>query len=525
MEFDYIIVGGGSAGCVLASRLSACPNNQVLLIEAGKTHHSPLIQIPFLTVLTLPYRLNNWSYTTVPQPGLNQRCGYQPRGKALGGSSAINAMVYIRGQVEDYNEWAKTTSDEWSYEAVLPLFKQFEHNTRLNDSYHGTLGELSVNDLVSPNPASSLFIEAAIACGYPYNHDFNGASQYGVGLYQVTQKQGRRHSSADAFLDPIAMRPNLHVMTQAHVLQLVMSGTQCLGVKIKVRQCIQTIKARKKVILCAGAINTPQILLLSGIGSREELARHHISCVHELPGVGANFHDHPDYVHNYQSKHRDLLGITPSGVWDVFKACWTYRKTSQGLMTSNFAEAGGFLSTVDKVSRPDIQLHFVPGIIDNHCHQLHFKRGMSLHVCALRPKSRGTIRLSSDNPFSAPLIHPNFLAHDDDVNVMLKGYKMSLEIMEQDALAPYHGRALYSAHSDDEIIHLLRTRTDSVYHPVGSCRMGADEMAVVDSHLHVRGIDGLMVADASIMPHVVSGNTNAPSMMIAEQAVRFIESA
>lgn len=522
MEFDFIVVGGGSAGCVLASRLSENPNHKVLLVEAGGDHYSPLIQIPFFTVFTMPYRLKNWYYYTIPQKGLNGRCGYQPRGKVLGGSSSINAMIYIRGQADDYDEWAKISSSEWSYQSVLPLFKTFERNHSIHDFFHGESGELSVQNLMSPNPVSELFVEAAKACGYPYNADFNGSSQYGVGLYQVTQKDGKRHNSADAFLVPVLSRTNLSVMTHAHVIGLLMDGKTCTGIKIKHKGSVIDLKARKKVILSAGAINTPQLMLLSGIGPREELSRHGITCIHELPGVGENFHDHPDYVHIYLSKNKNLLGFNWSGIWDIIRAYRSYRKNPTGLMTSNFAEAGGFLSTNNEPHRPDIQLHFVPGIVDNHCHKFHFSQGMSLHVCALRPKSRGQIRLKSANPFQAPAIDPNFLTEEEDIQVMLNGYKMSLEIMEQNSLAPYRGQPIYQGHSDEEIIQLLRQRTDTVYHPVGSCRMGHDEMSVVDSRLNVHGIDNLMIADASIMPQVVSGNTNAPCMMIGEQAARFI---
>jgi choline dehydrogenase-like flavoprotein len=522
MEFDYIIVGAGSAGCVLASRLSEHPANQVLLLEAGGSNKSPLIQIPFLTVLTMPFWFKNWHYRTEPQPGLYNRCGYQPRGKVLGGSSAINAMIYIRGQHEDYDEWAKTTSSDWCYQSVLPLFKKFEHNYRIQDQFHGQEGELAVNDLISPNGISQLFVDAGKACGYQHNLDFNGVSQSGVGLYQVTQKEGKRHSSADAFLDPVINRPNLTVLTQAQVLKLLISGLRCQGVRVKHRGQIIEYKARKKIILSAGSINSPQLLMLSGVGPRDELTRHGITCLHELPGVGENFHDHPDYVHIYKSKHPDLIGLTPSALWDIFKAYRIYKRNSTGMFSSNFAEAGGFLSTEPQLDRPDIQLHFVPGIVDEHCHKFHISRGMSLHFCALRPKSRGRIRLKSPNPLHAPAIDPNFLAHEYDVEIMLRAYKMSLELMEHELFASCKARPLYRATSDDEIIQLLRQRTDTVYHPVGSCRMGTDEWSVVDPRLHVHGIEGLVIADASIMPRIVSGNTNAPVMMIAEQAARFI---
>ncbi len=522
MEYDYIIIGGGSAGCVLASRLSADARHKVLLIEAGKSHHSPFIQIPFLTVFTLPLWIKNWHFITEPQAALNQRKCYQPRGKALGGSSSINAMIYTRGQHEDYDAWAQSCGAHWSFSSVLPIFRSFESNQQIHDQWHGQNGELSVTDLYSPNPASEQFVQAAMNCGHPLNRDFNGASQYGVGLYQVTQKNGRRHSAADAFLDPIAGRNNLTVMLNTYALKLIMDAKRCKGVYIRHRGRNTAVFARKKVILSAGAIKSPQLLLLSGIGSQEALSPFNIPLVHELPGVGLNFHDHPDYVLCYRSQHPDLLGFNPGGIWDMLKAYRNYRRQPDGMMTTNFAEAGGFLSTRSNDNRPDIQLHFVTGIVDNHARKIHFHRGMSCHVCVLRPKSRGSIRLRSSNPFHAPRIDPNFLSEESDGKILIEGYKLTRNIMEQHSLAPYRGKTLYPAASDEEILHRIQQRTDTVYHPVGSCRMGTDEMAVVDPYLRVHGIENLMVADASIMPQIISGNTNAPTMMIAEQAARFI---
>lgn len=522
MNVDYIVVGGGSAGCLLAARLSENPAHQVLLIEAGGTNQSPFVQIPFMTIFTMPFWFKNWHYRTTPQTALNHKTKYMPRGKVLGGSSAINAMIYIRGQAEDYDQWAKTTSADWSWQSVLPVFKALESNQSIHDKWHGQTGPLSVSPLMQTNPASLAFVQAGVGCGYPENRDFNGAQQLGVGLYQVTQKKGHRHSAADAFLSPALSRPNLRVLTHATALNLLMDGKRCLGVKVRHRNSIMDCRAAKEVILTAGSINSPQLLLLSGIGPAEELAKHGIPLVHELPGVGLNFHDHPDYVHCYRSRNPNLLGFTPSGIWQLLKAFNQYRRTGQGIMTTNFAEAGAFLSTDPASQRPDTQLHFIVGLVDKHVHKFHFSRGMSCHVCLLRPKSRGRISLKSANPLHAPAIDPNFLGDERDLQLMVKAYRQSLAIMEHEALAAYRGRSLYPAQSEEDIIRLLRQRTETIYHPVGSCKMGTDELAVVDPQLRVHGIEALRVADASVMPEIISGNTNAPTMVIAEMAARYI---
>ena len=360
--------------------------------------------------------------------------------------------------------------------------------------------------------------------GYPINKDFNGANQHGVGFYQVTQKNGRRFSAADAYISPILNRDNLTVMLKTQALKLNFSGKRCIGVSVRQSKSDLELKATKEVILSAGAFGSPKLLLLSGIGSARELKQHGIKMIHELSGVGQNLQDHPDYVLSYNANHKDLLGFSPSAVWDICKAYLKYRKSRTGMMSSNFTEAGGFIKSAQNIIRPDLQLHFMPGIIDQHLHKIHFKRGMSCHVCVLRPKSRGELRLRSSDPFHKPLINPNFLAEQDDVELLLKGIIKTREILEQDPLKKYREKELFIKSLDPQhLIELIRSRTDTVYHPVGTCRMGLDEMSVVDPQLRVYGVEGLRVADASVMPNLISGNTNAPSMMIGEQAAKFIK--
>lgn len=523
-RYDYVIVGGGSAGCVLANRLSADPARRVCLVEAGSHAERLVIKLPagFAAMLPLPW--HNYAYETVPQPGLDGRRGYQPRGKVLGGSSSINAMVYVRGQVEDYEAWAAAGATGWSYADVLPYFIQSEDNARGADDFHGIGGPLHVGDPRSPSPMSHRFIEAVQAGGYPRNDDFNGAWQEGAGMYQLTQKHGERWSAARGFLQPAQARRNLTVLTETQTLRLLMSGDRAAGVEIAQHGHVRRLAADQGVVLCAGVFGTPQLLLLSGIGPADELSRHGISTRIALPGVGENLQDHIDYTLNYRSSSPDVYGLSIGSAWRLLRGIGEYRRERRGPYTTNFVEAAAFLGTNGIGKRPDVQLQFALGLIEDHARKLRLGRGYSCHVCVLRPRSRGRVGLRSADPREVPLIDPRFLSEEDDVQSLLRGFKLTREIMESPSFADVRGKDLYTAgvHADAELIRILRRHSDSNYHPVGTCRMGSDESAVVDPRLKLRGTRNVWIADASVMPALISGNTNATSIMIGERAADFI---
>lgn len=533
--YDTIIVGGGSAGCALAGRLSEDPAHRVALIEAGPADRSVLIHCPGGLAVMAKYQLNGWGYHTVPQPGLNGRRGYQPRGKVMGGSSSINAMIYARGHARDYDDWAEQGNPGWSFQDVLPYFKRSEHNERGADDWHGQGGPLNVMDLRSPNPFLPHFIEAGRQAGYPINDDFNGPQQEGIGVYQVTHRNGERFSSAKAYITPHLGRSNLKVFTDrltTRVLTETRDGQVCAtGVELRGqggRGELEQLMLRPggEVVLSAGAFGSPQLLMLSGIGPAEHLREHGISVVRDLAGVGANLHDHPDVVMVVDAPRvTDLFGLSLTGAWKMLKGIGEWRRARSGMLTTNFAEAGGFIRSSADEPVPDLQLHFVVGKLVDHGRKTVFGHGYSCHVCVLRPRSRGSLRLASADPQVAPLIDPAFLQDTDDVRRLVQGFKLTRALLSQPALARHGGResaASVDARSDAQIEQFIRNHADTIYHPVGTCRMGPDEKAVVDARLRVHGVAGLRVVDASIMPGVVGGNTNAPSMMIAEKAADMI---
>jgi len=519
MTYDYVIVGAGSAGCVLAERLSANPAKRVLLLEAGGSDWHPFIHMPAgIAKLATNTRLN-WNYTTEPEPHLDGRRLWWPRGKVLGGSSSINAMCYTRGIAEDYDGWARAAADSrWSWQAVLERFKRSEDNGRGADAWHGTGGHLGVADLRHHNVLSEAFIDAAVAAGHARNTDFNGPNQQGVGWYQVTQRNGARCSTATGWLRGARSRPNLVVRTHARAERLLLSGTRAVGIDYRQRGRLKRAEGGE-IILCGGALNSPHLLLLSGIGPADHLREQGVPLRHELAGVGANLQDHLDIC----TLQRSTQAVSYDRTNDVAVALeFLFRRSGVG--TSNIAECGGFVRTRHATdARCDVQLHFVPALLDDHGRQRLEGNGYTVHACALRPRSRGALRLKSADPAQPIAIHANYLsdAEGHDLRLMVEGVRLSREIFAQAAFAPFRGEEIFpGAAVDDEgaLEAFVRRKAETIYHPVGTCRMGVDAAAVVDSELRVHGLNGLRVVDASIMPELPGGNTNAPTIMIAEHA-------
>lgn len=534
-EFDYIVVGGGSAGCVLAGRLSEDPHVSVCLLEAGGPDTSAFIHAPLGFAATAPLGLLNWNYESVPQPGLGGRRGFAPRGKVMGGSSSLNAMVYTRGNPADYDRWAAQGNPDWSYQEVLPLFKQSENNQCFgNNAYRSTGGPLNVCYLRSPSPLNEAFLDACESQGLPRTPDYNGAQQWGCAPAQVTQKDGERWSAAKAYVTPHRARPNLTVITQAHTSKVLLDSAhgalRATGVQYLRQGQTLEVRARREVLLSGGAFGSPQLLMLSGVGPAEHLREHGIPVRHALPGVGQNLQDHVTAVLIYRTPHqRETLGFSFRGAWALVRSIFEWRSQRTGWITTNVAESQGFMKTRPDVEVPDIQLAFCTGIVDDHTRKAHLGHGYTLHVTLMRPQSRGSLTLQSAKPTDAPRIDPAYYQHPDDLDTMVRATQMGFDIMQAPALAPYRGKMLYPLERNNraQIEQFLRDHSDTEYHPIGTCKMGpaSDPMAVVDAELRVHGIAGLRVVDASIMPDLVTGNTNAPTIMIAEKAVHHIRAA
>ena len=520
-EFDYIIVGAGSAGCVLANRLSADGKHSVLLLEAGPKDSNLWIHVPLGYGKLFKEKTVNWMYQTEPEPGLGGRQVFQPRGKVLGGSSSINGLLYVRGQHEDYDRWRQRGNAGWGYDDVLPYFKKAEDQQRGADDYHGAGGPLPVSDMVHADPLSGAFIKAAVETGIPDNPDFNGATQEGAGWFQTTTRNGRRASTARSYLRPARARANLHVETSALARRILFEGRRAVGIEYGQEGRVRTARARREILVSSGAYNSPQLLQLSGVGPAELLRQHGIDVVLDAPGVGHDLQDHMQVRIVTRCTQAITLNDIVNHPLRRIMAGARYAAFRKGPLTIAAGTSGAFFKTNPRLATPDIQIHFLPFSTDKMGEKLHSFSGFSASVCQLRPESRGSLRIRSANPSDPPEIRINYLATEVDRNAFIDGFKILRKILAAPALKPYCVEEVYPGSgitSDDDILAYCRKTGSTVYHPTSTCRMGNDPMAVVDQRLRLRGIDGLRVVDASVMPDLMSGNTNAPTIMIAEKA-------
>ena len=522
-EVDILVIGGGSGGSAAAGRLSEDGRYSVAILEAGGANRSWRIRAPGMMPF-LP-KSANWRFDTVPQAGLNGRIGFQPRGRGMGGSSAINAMLYIRGCAWDYDNWAALGCDGWAYQDVLPWFRRAEGNERGGNAFHGVDGPLAVSDQHFPHPASTAFVDAGASLQLSRNPDFNGERLEGVGLYQVTQKNGERWSAARAYVDPARAAGRIDVRTGALVERILIENGRAVGAVYRRGRKRHEIRARRAVILAGGAFGTPQTLMLSGIGPADHLRAHGIDVLVYRPAVGSDLQDHVDYVAGYASDDTGFFGTSLAGSLRFAGGVVEWFRRRTGVLTTPYAEAGGFARTRPDVAVPDVQFHFVPALLEDHGRTKVKGQGYSCHVCVLRPESRGTVRLASADAAAPPLIDPNFLDADADVATLLAGVKLMQRILTAEPMTRFGGRDRHTAGVTDDaaLINAIRARADTVYHPVGTCRMGSDTDSVVDTRLRVRGVDGLYIADASVMPRLISGNTNAPTIMIGERCADFVK--
>jgi choline dehydrogenase len=518
--FDYIIVGAGSAGCVLANRLSADPKTRVLVLEAGDRDKNFFIHMPAGYVQLMQTGAVDWGYHTEPQPNLNNRKLFWPRGKVLGGSSSVNAMVYIRGCHSDYDTWRQLGNAGWSYADCLPYFRRAETYEVKPDPFHGSDGPLHVTRPAIRHALSKAWVEAGVQAGYPANDDFNGATQEGFGPLDTTISQAKRWSAATAYLKPALGRPNLTVLTKAQSSRILFEGNRAVGVEYIQDKQVKQARAEREVISCGGAINSPQLLLLSGIGEGDQLKAHGIKTVAEVKGVGRNLQDHLHSMVKWDcaqpvSLYNNVKGLGP------IKALAQYVLFKSGPSTTPGLEALAFVKSRPEAADPDLQYHFVMVLYNDHGREILPKHGFMSYFNLSRPESRGTISLRSADPFTHPVIEPNYLSAEADLRVLRAGIKISRDVVGQKAFDPYRGAEFApgpAVKTDAEIDAYIRQNSETLYHPVGTCKMGQDDEAVVDEQLRVRGVEGLRVVDASIMPRLVSGNTNAPTIMIAEKA-------
>lgn len=522
-DYDYIIVGAGSAGCVLANRLSADPAVRVCLLEAGGSDASPRVQTPAGTITLYKSKIFSWNFFSTAQKELNNRRLHTPRGKALGGSSSMNSMIYIRGDASDYERWAALGCEGWGWQDVLPFFKKSEGNQLgQNPALHGTLGELWVDRARDPNPLSALFVKAAERVGIKRNDDFNGGELEGAGIYNLTQKDAKRLSAYRAFVAPVRGRPNLTVLTGCNVESLQFEGTRVSGVAVLHNGQPLTLNCRREVILSAGSLGSPQILLNSGIGPRAELEAAGVPVVCDSPGVGKNLQDHLDGLVTVRSPSPLTLGFSWGSLDSILASPFKYLLQKKGWLTTNYVEAGGFARTPLAEALPDVQFHFVPGYRSHRGRLFEWGHGYAVHTCVLRPKSIGELRLNAQRELE---IDFNFLADMDDAKVLIEGLKLARKVLAESSFDALRGKEMLpgaEVQSDEQLLAYIREYGATVFHPVGTCKMGVDAMSVVTPQLEVIGVQGLRVADASIMPTLISGNTNAPCIMIGEKAAQMI---
>ena len=528
LDFDYIIVGAGSAGCVLANRLTADGRHRVLLLEAGPTDWNPMIHIPVGYATTLKDPGVNWLYETEEDPGSNGRKHVWPRGKVLGGSSSINGLLYVRGQMADYDNWAQLGATGWASGDVLPYFRRAEGNERLADELHGTDGPLNVSDATTRHPVSDAVVQAGIQAGLPFNDDCNGEAQDGISYFQLTVKNGRRWSAAQAYLKPAMQRRNLKVETEAHMAAILFEGSRAVGVTYRQDGRMVSVRSNREVILSGGAVNSPQMLEVNGIGDPEVLKAAGIAVRHALPGVGTNCQDHYVVGVQYRLKPGTVSVNELSRGWRLMLEAAKYAVTRKGLLTLSAAHVQAYFRTRPGLSGPDVQYHILPATADvqkqiqEQKWELEGEPGLTIAPCQLRPESRGTIHVKSADPFVPPVIRPNYLSDPIDQQTITEGLKFADVLANQEALKPWVvKRVMPEAGPMDDTGWLAYARDSgsTIYHPVGTCRMGRadDAGAVVDSDGRVHGLAGLRVIDASVMPRLVSGNTNAPTIMIAEK--------